>query len=173
MNLKLKRLVRTAYSEQYALFDLDQPDEAGAPRTVGKLDLHYTNEGMYGTLLLWDASMRTLRPRTRRAFVHALLREIAQPMGVPNEYVVEFFAPSLDQYEVFHNVTLDEESVEDDEAFDVVAVDEDDLGDESLAGDDDADGEPAGDAEEVEPMPPSMSEPPPARRFAPRPRDAS
>jgi hypothetical protein len=31
---------------------------------------------------------------------------ISQPMGVPNEYVVEFFAPTLDQYEVFHNVGL-------------------------------------------------------------------
>ena len=27
-----------------------------------------------------------------------------QPMGVPNEYVVEFFCPSLDEYELFHNV---------------------------------------------------------------------
>ena len=31
-----------------------------------------------------------------------------QPMGVPNEYVVEFFAPTLDAYEVFHNVAIDE-----------------------------------------------------------------
>jgi hypothetical protein len=28
-------------------------------------------------------------------------------MGVPNEYVVEFFAPTLDQYEVFHNVEVE------------------------------------------------------------------
>lgn len=109
MNLKLKRLVRTPSSEQYALFDLDQQDRDDQPLTIGKLDLHYTGEGLYGTLLLWDDSARLLRPRVRREFVHALLREVAQPMGVPNEYVVEFFAPSLDQYEVFHNVALDEE----------------------------------------------------------------
>lgn len=107
MNLKLKRLVRTPSSEQYALFDLDQQDADDQPLTIGKLDLHYTGEGLYGTLLLWDESARQLRPRTRRDFVHALLREVAQPMGVPNEYVVEFFAPSLDQYEVFHNVALE------------------------------------------------------------------
>ncbi len=107
MNLKLKRLVRTTSSEQYALFDLDQLDGERQPTTIGKLDLHYTGEGMYGTLLLWDESMRQLRPDMRRDFIHALLRELAQPMGVPGEYVVEFFAPTLADYEVIHNVEVD------------------------------------------------------------------
>lgn len=178
MNLKLKRLVRTTHSEQYALFDLDQSEADGSPRTVGKLDLHYTSEGMYGTLLLWDAAMRTLRPRTRRAFVHALLREIAQPMGVPNEYVVEFFAPTLDQYEVFHNVTLDDEGEggeAGEDGFAAVAVDDEEGGEESdEEGGEDGDAFAAAeDGERIEPLPPSMSEPPPVRRFAPRPRDAS
>lgn len=124
MNLKLKRLVRTPSSEQYALFDLDQADGQGVPATIGKLDLHYTAEGMYGTLLLWDAQSRRLRPQARHNFVHALLREIAQPMGVPNEYVVEFFAPTLDYYEVFHNVAVDD--AEEDEEPDVEDDDEPD-----------------------------------------------
>jgi len=113
MNLKLKRLVRTTSSEQYALFDLDQRDGRQQPMTIGKLDMHYTGEGVYGTLLLWDEPSRQMRadPDQRRTFIHALLHEIAQPMGVPNEYVVEFFAPTLDAYEVFHNV--DEGSMED------------------------------------------------------------
>ena len=76
------------------------------PLTIGKLDLHYTGEGVYGTILLWDESTRQLKPTQRQEFVYALLDEISQPMGVPNEYVVEFFAPTLDQYEVFHNVGL-------------------------------------------------------------------
>lgn len=110
MNLKLKRLVRTSSSEQYALFDLDQVDEEDQlPLTIGKLDLHYTGEGVYGTILLWDEVTRQLKLAQRQAFIYALLDEISQPMGVPNEYVVEFFAPTLDQYEVFHNVGLDEE----------------------------------------------------------------
>jgi hypothetical protein len=107
VNLKLKRLVRTGSSEQYALFDLDQVDaEDQLPLTIGKLDLHYTGEGVYGTILLWDDATRQLKPAQRQEFIYALLDEISQPMGVPNEYVVEFFAPSLDQYEVFHNVGL-------------------------------------------------------------------
>lgn len=112
MNLKLKRLVRTQSSEQYALFDLDQTDSNSQPITIGKLDLHYTGEGTYGTILLWDNASRKLKPGQRRAFVQALLRELVLPMGVPNEYVVEYFAPHLDDYEVYHN--LDEEEEESD-----------------------------------------------------------
>ena len=37
-------------------------------------------------------------------FVQALLSELVLPMGLPNEFVVEFFAPTLDEYEVFHNL---------------------------------------------------------------------
>jgi len=107
VNLKLKRLVRTSSSEQYALFDLDQVDaEDQLPLTIGKLDLHYTGEGVYGTILLWDDATRQLNAAQRQEFIYALLDEISQPMGVPNEYVVEFFAPTLDHYEVFHNVGL-------------------------------------------------------------------
>ncbi len=109
MNLKLKRLVRTNSSEQYALFDLDQMTSERQPMTIGKLDLHYTGEGVYGTILLWDEASRQLKPLQRRDFIRALLTEITQPMGVPNEFVVEFFAPTLEQYEVFHNVAITEE----------------------------------------------------------------
>ncbi len=107
--MKLKRLVRTQSSEQYALFDLDQIDAEQQPATIGKLDLHYTGEGVYGTLLLWDDTLRGVKPAQRRAFVNTLLTEITQPMGVPNEYVVEFFMPALDEYELFHNVAVDGE----------------------------------------------------------------
>lgn len=104
MNLKLKRLVRTQSSEQYALFDLDQTDASQQPITIGKLDLHYTGEGTYGTILLWDSASRKLKTAQRRMFIQSLLRELVLPMGVPNEYVVEFFAPHLDEYEVYHNL---------------------------------------------------------------------
>jgi hypothetical protein len=113
VNLKLKRLVRTPSSEQYALFDLDQTDSSGLPMTIGKLDLHYTAEGVYGTILLWDDASRRLTPGQRSAFLRALLGEVTQPMGVPNEYVVEFFAPNLDEYEVYHNVGAGDEVMAD------------------------------------------------------------
>ncbi len=115
MNLKLKRLVRTTSSEQYALFDLDQVDVEQQPMTIGKLDMHYTAEGVYGTILLWDDASRQLEAQQRQDFVRALLDEIAQPMGVPNEYVVEFFAPNLDDYEVFHNLGSNDDEVPADE----------------------------------------------------------
>jgi len=113
VNLKLKRLVRTPSSEQYALFDLDQVDVDDVPLTIGKLDLHYTAEGVYGTILLWDEASRRLTAAHRSAFIRALLNEVTQPMGVPNEYVVEFFCPTLDDYEVFHNVGAGNESIAD------------------------------------------------------------
>lgn len=144
MNLKLKRLVRTTSSEQYAVFDLDQTDEDDQlPLTIGKLDLHYTAEGVYGTMLLWDDASRGLRASYRRAFIQVLLEDIIQPMGVPNEYVIEFFAPTLDLYEVFHNVEVDEEAEDDlidavDDAVDINAVDEDI--DDDMDGDLDDDG---------------------------------
>lgn len=135
MNLKLKRLVRTQTSEQYALYDLDQIGSGEQPPTIGKVDLHYTGEGVYGTLLLWDESIRALRPTQRRAFVNAILAEITQPMGVPNEFVVEFFVPNLDYYELFHNVGIDEGEMEDDEDedwLDEEELDDDDLDDDEF-----------------------------------------
>lgn len=115
MNLKLKRLVRTSSSEQYALFDLDQLDSDQQPLTIGKLDMHYTREGVYGTVLLWDDASRQLQSAQRQKLVRALLEEFAQPMGVPNEYVVEFFAPTLDEYEIFHNVDGEAEPTSEEE----------------------------------------------------------
>ncbi len=121
MNLKLKRLVRTSSSEQYALFDLDQMDSKQQPITIGKLDLHYTAEGVYGTLLLWDDVSRQLTFVQRQEFIRALLDEVVQPMGVPNEYVIEFFNPQLENYEVFHNVAIDDDDDIDDETFKAAA----------------------------------------------------
>ena len=78
MNLKLKRLVRTPSSEQYALFDLEQVDIDDLPMTIGKLDLHYTGEGVYGTILLWDDASRRLTSTQRSAFIRALLGEVRE-----------------------------------------------------------------------------------------------
>lgn len=116
MNLKLKRLVRTQSSEQYALFDLDQVDSSRQPMTIGKIDLHYTGEGTYGTILLWDDASRRLKVEQRRLFLQALLNELVLPMGVPNEFVVEFFAPTLEHYEVFHNLDGELDETEEVEA---------------------------------------------------------
>lgn len=80
--------------------------------TIGKLDMHYTGEGVYGTILFWDDATRELSSIRRENLIQALLEEIAQPMGVPNEFVVEFFAPTLNDYHVFHNLDRGDDSAD-------------------------------------------------------------
>jgi hypothetical protein len=109
MNLKLRRLVRTPYSEQYALFDLDGAKEDGEPPSVGKLDLHFTDSGVCGTVLLWQAFWTSIPAGQRRAFVEALLADISQPMGLPDTFAVEFFSPDLNTYSLYHNLDAEED----------------------------------------------------------------
>jgi len=109
MNLRLRRLVRTPSSEQYALFDPDRTDENYDPLSIGKLDLHYTPDGIYGTFLLWQPVVGELAPDRVRALVEATLQEITEPMGLPSFYAVEFFSPHLDSYDLYSNDTSEEE----------------------------------------------------------------
>lgn len=109
MNLKLRRLVRTPYSEQYALFDLDGATETEDPPSVGKLDLHFTDSGVYGTVLLWPSIVADVRPEQLRAFIEALLSDISQPMGLPDTFAVEFFSPELSSYSLYHNLDADDD----------------------------------------------------------------
>jgi hypothetical protein len=104
MKLQLKRIVRTLRSEQYALFDLDQLDEESLPLSLGKVDLHYTAEGTYGTLLLWRAYFVHLSDEELRLFVQGIMDEFSAPMGVPGEFLIEcVFADELD-YQVYSNM---------------------------------------------------------------------
>ncbi len=113
MNLKAKRLVRTTCSEQYALFDLDRTDENFDPLSVGKLDVHYTDQGIYGTLLFWEESCERYAQSELTRLAEALLAEFNSPMGVPVEFAVEFFAPSLDRYELLTNIAAAEPGADD------------------------------------------------------------
>jgi hypothetical protein len=103
MNLKLRRLVRTQSSEQYALFDLDRTDTNYDPVSIGKLDIHYTVDGIYGTFLLWKDSIEDLPEDQIHALVEATVQEIGEPMGVPAFYAVEFFAPDITSYALHSN----------------------------------------------------------------------
>jgi len=104
MNVKLRRLVRTSTSEQYALHDQDQKGDDGLPICVGKIDLHYTGEGIYGTFLIWKDQCENLSQELLDAVVRDLVVGFAEPMGVSGEYVVELFVPSLDSYKVYSNM---------------------------------------------------------------------
>ena len=114
MNLKLRRLVRTPSSEQFALFDLDRTDASYNPVSIGKLDLHYTEDAIYGTFLLWHKSVEGFPEDQVQQLVEATLQELCEPMGVPAFYAVEFFTPHLSTY-VLHS---SEESNEDEEEQD-------------------------------------------------------
>lgn len=111
MNLKLRRLVRTPSSEQYALFDSDRTDDNYDPLSIGKLDLHYTSDGIYGTLLFWDEVANELPSDQVRALAEAILEELSEPMGLPAFYAVEFFSPHLTTYVLYSN-EVDEEDIE-------------------------------------------------------------
>lgn len=112
MNLKLRCLVRTPYSEQYALFDPDRTDSNYDPLSIGKIDLHYTSDGIYGTFLLWKQSMEGLPAEQVHAIVEATLEELSEPMGLPAFYAVEFFSPELETYELYSNEAEDESKEE-------------------------------------------------------------
>lgn len=110
MNLKLRRLVRTSSSEQYALFDSDRTDDNYDPLSIGKLDMHYTADGVYGTFLLWAQVADELPPDQVGDLVEATLQEICEPMGLPAFYAVEYFSPYLKTY-VLHSNEIEEEDV--------------------------------------------------------------
>jgi hypothetical protein len=112
MNLKLRRLVRTPSSEQYALFAPDRTDDNYDPLSIGKLDLHYTSDGIYGTFLFWEQVADEFEPDQIRAVVEATLQELSEPMGLPAFYAVEFFSPHLKSYVLYSNETEDDEEVE-------------------------------------------------------------
>ena len=112
MNLKLRRLVRTSSSEQYALFAPDRTDDNYDPLSIGKLDLHYTSDGIYGTFLFWEQVADEFGPDQVRAVVEATLQELSEPMGLPAFYAVEFFSPHLKSYVLYSNETEDDEEEE-------------------------------------------------------------
>jgi len=115
MNLKAKRLVRTPNSEQYALFDLDRTDENLDPLSVGKLDLHYTPQGLYGTCLFWEEACRRYSWPDVLKLAEALLAEFHAPMGIPGEYAVELFLPTLKRYELLSNIEPEESAAQEPE----------------------------------------------------------
>jgi hypothetical protein len=104
MNLKLRRLVRTPSSEQYALFDLDRTNADFDPLSLGKIDLHYTDKGTYGTFLMWQEAVGDLPREQVHLLVETLLQEICEPMGLPVFYAVEFFSPDQRNYALHSNV---------------------------------------------------------------------
>ena len=103
MDLKLRRLVRTLSSEQYALFDSDRTDANYDPLSVGKIDLHYTSEGVYGTFLLWKHAVAGMPSDQIQGLVDATVQEICEPLGLPTFYAIEYLSPGLENYRLHTN----------------------------------------------------------------------
>jgi hypothetical protein len=105
MNVKLQRVVRTPTSEEIVLRDLDQEDKDGSPRTIGKLDIHFTEEGIYGTLLLWPDVVEPMARAALDALVQErIVDELTGPIGVAETYNIELYSPDMKRYKLYSNL---------------------------------------------------------------------
>jgi len=119
MNLKLRRSARTAHSEEISLFDSDVKDENGEALNIGKLDVHYVDDQIVGTLLIWAEYAAQFSAANGQGamtgLIDEILDEISEPLGVAAEYGIEVYYPRLDQHEFVSNYDEleDDELVED------------------------------------------------------------
>ena len=119
MNLKLRRSARTAHSEEISLFDSDVKDENGEALNIGKLDVHYVDDQIVGTLLIWAEYAAQFSAANgggaMTGLIDEILDEISEPLGVAAEYGIEVYYPRLDQHEFVSNYDEleDDELVED------------------------------------------------------------
>jgi hypothetical protein len=102
MNIKLKRVVRTPHSEEIAIFDSDTRDENEAAVNIGKLEVHFLEDQVVGTLLLWQEFTRgfqvTYPPGsdlTMDDVIDQILSEVTESLGVAGEYGIEVYYPSV------------------------------------------------------------------------------
>ncbi len=105
MNFKLRRLVRTTASEQYAIEALH---EGALPESVGKLDLHYTDTLIMGTFLVWNDLFLEMDQTALQSFVAGLVADFSAAVGMPEQYAIEYFVASRESYRYFSNVENDE-----------------------------------------------------------------
>jgi hypothetical protein len=116
MKLRIKRRIRTADSEQWTLYDADTLDETGQAQTIGKIDLHYDTEMVYATLLIWSEVVSDLQEATIKKIVDDIIEEIIEPIGVAEDYSLDFFTPSINDYKFYTN--YDDDFSDSDEDFD-------------------------------------------------------
>lgn len=109
MNVKLQRVVRTAQSEEIVIRDLDKTEQDGEARTIGKVDIHYTDDGVYGTLLLWPEVLEGLGKGALDEFVQEhIIGELTGQIGVAESYNIEFYCPDMKRYKLYSNLPDEE-----------------------------------------------------------------
>ncbi len=119
MNIKLKRTARTPHSEEILLFDTASMDANNQPANIGKLDIHYLDDQVVGTLLIWQEYAtgfnRVHGPgseETMDSLIDGILTEISEPMGVAGEYGIEVYFPSIQNYQFVSNYGGEEDVAE-------------------------------------------------------------
>jgi len=117
MNIKLKTTARTPYSQEFAVFDADNRDENDEAVNIGKLDVHYADDQIVGTLLIWDEYAtgfnRTHGPGssvTMDTLIDDILSEVSEPLGVPGEYGIEVYYPSVSNHYFVSNFADEEDT---------------------------------------------------------------
>lgn len=115
MNLKLQRVTRTPYSEQIAIYDADIRDKNDEIVNIGKLDIHYLEDQITGTLLIWQeyatGFARTHAPGsevTMDDLIDGVLAEVSQPLGVSSEYGIEVYFPPVAGHQFISNYPEDD-----------------------------------------------------------------
>src|SRR3982751_6804414 len=123
MNLKLKVTARTSNSEEIVIFDADTRDENNKAVNLGKLDVHYVGDQIVGTLLIWQEYAtgfnRTHGPgseETMDTVIDEILAEVSEPLGVPVEYGIEVYYPSVQNHFFISNYADDEDDEEEEAA---------------------------------------------------------
>ena len=124
MNIKMKRVVRTPSSEEIAIFDTDTRDETEAAVNIGKLEVHYLEDQVVGTLLLWQEFMRgfaaTYPPGsdlTMDDVIDQILSEVTDALGVPGEDGIEVYYPSVSNQGFVSNYAVADDEDEDETEY--------------------------------------------------------
>ena len=148
MNLKLKRSTRTPYSEEISIYDQETRDENDEPVSIGKIDVHYLDDQVVGTLLIWQEFATGYRqahgpgsPETLDDLIDAILAEVSEPVGISATYAVEVYYPPYAGQGFVSNYP-DEENNDagvpaDDDSADMETVEEEPYQGEGQPGEDD------------------------------------
>jgi hypothetical protein len=122
MNLMLRRSTRTGSSEEILIFDTDNRDGNGAAVNIGKIDVHYLDDQVVGTLLLWnefitgfDQEHGPEEDESLDVIIHQIMTEITDTLGVPSEYGIEVYYPSVQNYQFVSSYADDEDEDEEED----------------------------------------------------------
>ena len=117
MKLKLKRSTRTPYSEEILVYDFDNLDAEENPAQIGKLDVHYIEDQIVGTLLISQEFAEGYGrahgggSRGQAALddlISEVIAEVSEPVGVSGTYAVEVYYAPFSSQGFFSNYVGDE-----------------------------------------------------------------